>query len=204
MKVLIGCEYSAIVRRAFEQQGHEAWSNDILPTEIDGNHLQCDILEAIKAQKWDFIGLHLPCTKIALCGNSTYGKGMKKHAERLEAIQWTKKIWEAAIQVCNKVYFENPKNVMGKHIGKHTQAIQPYQFGHLEQKDTWLWLYGLPKLTATNNVYNDMMLLPKNKRERIHHMSPSEKRGLERSRTYTGIAEAMAKQWSKNKIQQLF
>lgn len=93
-------------------------------------------------------------------------------------------------------YFENPKNVMGKYIGKHTQAIHPYEFGHMEQKETWLWLWGLPPLKETNNVYNEMMELPKNQRERIFHMPPGERRGLERSRTYTGIAEAMANQWS--------
>lgn len=193
--ILIGCEYSAIVREAFAAHGLEAWSCDILPSEKDGNHLQCDIIEAILSREWGFIGLHLPCTKIALCGNSTYGKGMVKHNERIESIKWTKKVYELAKSVCDKVYFENPMNVIGAYIGKKTQTIQPYQFGHLEQKETWLWLHGLPLLKETNNVYDEMMLLPKKERERIHYMSPGEHRGLDRSRTFINIASAMANQW---------
>jgi hypothetical protein len=86
---------------------------------------------------------------------------------------------------------------LGSRIGKRSQAIQPYQFGHLEQKETWLWLHGLPLLTETNNVFDEMMKLPRKERERIHFMSPSESRGHERSRTFTGIADAMAEQWGE-------
>lgn len=195
MKVLISCEFSGVVRDAFAERGHDAWSCDLLPSERGGKHYQCDILDAINDRQWDFIGLHLPCTCIALCGNSTYGRGMKKFKQRLESIKWTQDIWIKAISVCDKVYFENPKNVMGIFIGKRTQAIQPYQFGHLEQKETWLWLHGLPKLVETNNVYNEMMKLPKKDRERIHYMGASKTRGHERSRTFEGIAKAMASQW---------
>lgn len=195
MKVLIACEYSGIVRDAFAALGHEVWSNDLLPTDKAGNHYQCDILEAFNKQIWDLIIMHLPCTKIALCGNSTYGTGMRKHLERIEAIEWTKNVYETAKSICNKVALENPKNVMGRYIGKRTQAIQPFQFGHLERKETWLWLHGLPTLKETNNVYNEMMLLPKKERERMHYMSPSKNRGHDRSKTYTGIAAAMANQW---------
>jgi hypothetical protein len=87
-------------------------------------------------------------------------------------------------------------NVLGAKIGKRTQAIQPYQFGHTEQKETWFWLHGLPPLTATKNVYEQMMKLPKQKRERLHYLSPGPNRGKERSRTFKGIAKAMADQWS--------
>lgn len=196
-KVLIACEYSGIVRDSFASNGHNAWSCDLLPTEKEGQHYQCCVLEAMDKQKWDFIGLHLPCTCIALCGNSTYGRGMIKHKERLDAIRWTKMVYEKAISVCDKVYFENPKNVMGAFIGKRTQAIQPFEFGHPERKETWLWLHGLPNLIQTNNVYDEMMKLPKKDRERLHYMSPGENRGHERSRTFTGIAQAMADQWGK-------
>jgi hypothetical protein len=195
MNVLIGFEYSGIVREEFKKRGHNVWSCDILDTEIEGQHYKCDIKKAILAQKWDLIMLHTPCTKVALCGNSTYGKGMPKHHERIDAIKWTKEIWDLANSVCDKVGYENPKNVMGPHIGKRTQAIQPYEFGHPEQKETWLWLSGLPKLTETNNVYDEMMLLPKKERERLHYMSPGIKRGHERSRTFIGIARAIAEQW---------
>ena len=205
MKVLIACEYSGVVRDAFAEQGHDAWSCDLLPCERGGKHYQCDVLYLLnqfktgyrdmKSHYWDFIGLHIPCTEVGLCGNKHYGKGMPKHQKRLDAITWTKEIIDTAKSICDKVYYENPKNVMGAYIGKRTQAIQPYQFGHMEQKETWLWLWGLPKLVETNNVYNEMMKLPKRERERIFHMSPSDRRGLERSRTYPGIAKAMAEQW---------
>lgn len=196
MNVLVACEFSGIVRNAFRARGHNAWSNDILQTESEGNHYQCDIMESFNKQNWDLVIMHLPCTKIALCGNSTYGTGMIKHHERIEAIKWTQTIWELAVKNFEKVVFENPKNVMGKYIGKRTQVIHPYQFGHPERKETWLWLKGLPSLTETNYVFNEMMALPRNKRERLHYMSPSETRGHERSRTFTGIAEAMATQWN--------
>ena len=86
-------------------------------------------------------------------------------------------------------------NVLGAKIGKRTQVVQPYQFGHTEQKETWLWLHGLPKLKSTKNVYNQMMKLPRKKRERLHYLSPGPDRAKERSRTFTGIADAIAGQW---------
>jgi hypothetical protein len=196
MKVLIGCEYSATVRDAFDRRGCDAWSCDILPSEVPGKHLQKFIEDAILYDgPWDLIILHLPCTAIALCGNSTYGRGMKKNEERITAVAWTKFVWNLANKVCNWVVFENPKNVMGRHIGKHSQVIHPYEYGHPEQKETWLWLRGVPPLVATNNVYDEMMKLPKKKRERLHYMSPSKSRGKERARFFVGWAEAMAEQW---------
>jgi hypothetical protein len=86
-------------------------------------------------------------------------------------------------------------NVLGAKIGKRTQVIQPYQFGHMEQKATWLWLHGLPPLIPTRNVSRQMMRLPRKKRERLHYLSPNPNRGKERSRTFTGIADAIAEQW---------
>ena len=195
MRVLVACEFSGIVRDAFRARGHDAWSCDLLPTEREGPHIQGDCIDAILSRKWDLILMYLPCTKIALCGNSTYGRGMPKHAERIEAMSWTARVWYLATKVCGKVMWENPKNVMGPIIGKRTQAIQPYQFGHLEQKETWLWLHSLPQLMETNNVYQEMMKLPKKERERIHYMSPSANRGQERSRTFCGVAKAKAEQW---------
>lgn len=194
MRVLIGCEFSATVREAFRVRGHDAWSCDLLPSERNGQHLQMDIVDALD-HDWDLIILHLPCTAIALCGNATYGRGMLEHEKRLQAIEWTTMVWRKAIRVCLRVGFENPKNVMGPVIGKRTQVIQPYEFGHPERKETWLWLHGLPPLKSTDNVYEEMMQLPKRKRERLHYMSPSDNRGQERSRTFQGIADAMADQW---------
>lgn len=198
MNILIEFEYSGIVRDAFIKRGHNAISGDLLPTETGGGHYQEDVFKTLNRFKkgdLDLIGLHIPCTAVGLCGNRHYGVGCPKHNERIKAIAWTKKVLKKALSICDKVYYENPKNVMGSHIGKRTQVIQPYQFGHPEQKETWLWLYGLPPLIETKNVYNKMMKLTKQQRERIFRMPPSATRGLERSRTYTGIANAMAKQW---------
>lgn len=167
MNVLIGCEYSAIVRRSFEARGHNAWSCDLLPSEHPGKHRQCGIMELMSTHrwKWDLLILHPPCTKIALCGNATYGRGMPKHGERMGALDWTAALWDKAIMTCRRVVLENPKNVLGSRIGKRTQAIQPYEYGHMEQKETWLWLHRVPKLLPTKNVFDDMMKLPKRERE---------------------------------------
>ena len=198
LKVLVACEFSGVVRDAFRALGHDAWSNDLLSSEVDGPHIRGDCMAALSSHEWDLAILHPPCTRIALCGNATYGRGMPKHAARIEAINWTRALWEKAINGANKnirVAMENPKNVMGPVIGKRTQAIQPWQFGHMEQKETWLWLHNLPPLKPTKDVYEAMMKLPRNERERLHFMSPSANRGHERSRTFPGIASAMAAQW---------
>jgi hypothetical protein len=105
-------------------------------------------------------------------------------------------LWNRAKEICPKVALENPMNVLGAMIGKRTQAIQPYQFGHMEQKETWLWLHGLQPLKPTKHVYYQMMKLPRKQRERLHYLSPGPNRGKERSRTFTGIADAMSRQWS--------
>lgn len=96
LRVLVGCEFSGIVRDAFKDRGHDAWSCDLLATEIEGQHLRMDIELSIRSQQWDLIILHLPCTAIALCGNSTYGKGMPKHEKRIESIDWTAYMWRLA------------------------------------------------------------------------------------------------------------
>lgn len=195
MRVLVACEFSGIVRDAFRARGHDAWSCDLLPCEGDPQwHIQGDVLKVL-GDGWDLIILHPPCTKIALCGNSTYGRGKPRHNERVDAVAWTVALWERTKQVCPKVCMENPKNVMGPVIGKRTQVIQPFQFGHLERKETWLWLHGLPPLKETANVFQEMMRLPKHQRERIHYMSPRPNRGHERSRFFAGWAKAMAEQW---------
>lgn len=196
MRILIGFEYSAIEREAFSKMGHDCYSCDILPSNVPSSkHLQCDIKEAIQAGPWDMIGLHPVCTAMALCGNSWYGVGMPKHKERLIALDWTESVWKMALSVTPKVFLEQPMSVLCQRLGKRNQAIHPWQFGHLEQKETWLWLRGLPQLIPTNDVYDAMMKLPRKERERIHFTSPSENRGHERSKAFPGIAKAMAEQW---------
>lgn len=197
MRILIGCEESGAVRDAFAALGHDAFSCDLLPARNGGAHFQQDILELLRMTRgqWDIVILHPPCTALALCGNSTYGRGMAKHAQRLEALDWTEALWREATAHCAHVMLENPKNVLGARIGRHSQVIHPWQFGHPEQKETWLWLHGLPPLVETQNVYEEMMALPKAKRERIHYMSPSDTRARDRSVTFSGIATAIAEQW---------
>ena len=199
MNVLVGCERSATVRDEFLKRGHDAYSCDLYPRLGDDRHMQCDAFEAISSRRWDRIILHPPCTCIALCGNKHYGQGMPKHGDRIKAIEWTRRLWDYAVSKCDGVGMENPKNVMGPVIGKRTQAIQPWQFGHPEQKETWLWLHGLPELTPTNVVFDEMMQRPKRDRERIFHMTPSKDRGDKRSKTYAGIAKAMAEQWGRDR-----
>lgn len=194
MRILIACEFSGTVRDAFIKRGHDAVSCDLLPTETPGPHIQDDCVAVICREVFDMIIMHPPCTKIALSGNGTYGRGKPRHQERLDAIIWTRDLYIIATNRCNRVAMENPKNVMGREIGDHT-VIHPYQFGHKEQKETWLWLHGLPPLVPTHDVYDEMMALPREERERIFRLPPSKDRGHIRSVTYQGIANAMAEQW---------
>lgn len=191
MRILVGCEESQAVTIELRKLGHEAYSCDILP--CSGGHpewhIQKDIFEVIQ-DGWDMIILHPPCTKIAVSGNRWYGKDMPRHNERVEAVKWTQKLWDKAISVCERVAMENPVGVLNK-MGNFPKPnyIQPWQFGHGETKKTGFWLYGLKPLTPTNIV--------EGREQRIWKMPPSEDRGKLRSKTYKGIAEAIAKQWGK-------
>ena len=195
MNVLVACEFSGVVREAFRKRGHDAWSCDLLPTDVYGKHYEGDVFDVID-RSWDLIIAHPPCTAIGVCGNSTYGDGQPKYNERLSAVEWTRLLWDRCIESADKVCFENPVGVLQRLGGfPRPQYIQPYQFGHLEQKKTGLFLHGLPELVETNNVYDEMMKLPKRERERIHYLPPSKDRWKIRSTTYQGIADAMAEQW---------
>ena len=168
MNVLIACEYSGVVRDAFIKRGHTAVSCDLLPTDKPGPHLIGDCVPIIK-QGFELIIAHPPCTALTVAGNSTYGEGQRKYAERLEAVKWTVELWDLMIKNSDYCALENPVGVLRRLGGmKKPQYIQPYQFGHLEQKKTGLFLNNLPDLDETDNVYDEMMLLPKNKRERLH------------------------------------
>lgn len=185
MKILIGFEESQAVCIAFREREHEAYSCDLEP--CSGGHpewhLQMDIFKAIYLMEWDMIILHPPCTCTALCGNRWYWDSPL----RLDGALLCKNSCDAAKEVCDKVALEQPKTIMQRYIGKKSQVIHPWQFGHGETKETWLWLWGLPDLIPTNIV---------NGREnRIWKMTPSEERSVLRSKTYPGIADAMANQW---------
>ena len=195
MKVLVACEYSGRVRDAFIAKGHNAMSCDLLPTDALGPHHQGDVYDML-SQDWDLIIAHPPCTALTVAGNSTYGEGQPKYAERLEAVEWTVNLWNAMKAKSPRVCMENPVGVLRRLGGMHApQFVQPYQFGHMEQKKTGLFLHGLLPLVETDNVFEAMMELPKNVRERLHYLPPSSDRWKIRSTTYQGIADAMAKQW---------
>ena len=195
MRVLVACEYSGRVRDAFIALGHDAISCDLLPTDSPGPHYQGDVYDML-SQQWDLIIAHPPCTALTVAGNSTYGEGQPKYQERLDSVKWTVELWEACKKASPKVCFENPVGVLRRLGGMpKPHFVQPYQFGHMEQKKTGLFLHGLDPLVGTHDVYNEMMLLPKNVRERLHYLPPSTDRWKIRSTTYLGIAKAMAEQW---------
>ena len=201
MNVLIGFEESGVVREAFARRGHNAWSCDIKPSRQPGQHHQCDIYKALYSWHWDLVILHPECTALTVAGNGTYGLNKDgtpkaKYHKRLEAIKYTQKLWDDATRVCGRVCFENPVGVLASHTSMpKPQYVQPWMFGHTEQKKTGLFLYNLPRLEETNNVYDEMMKLPKAEREKCFYMSPGPNRSRDRSETYWGIAEAMAEQW---------
>ena len=206
MKILVACEESQAVTIELRKLGHEAYSNDLV--DCTGGypewHLKQCVIKSIKSRKWDLIIMHPPCTAMTVSGNSTYGIGTNgipkaKHQERLEAVEWTQSIWDLAISVCDKVAMENPVGVLNS-LGNFPKPhyVQPYQFGHKEQKKTGFWLYGLEALEETNNVYEEMMLLSIKQRQRLHYLPPSKDRAALRSKTFKGIAQAMATQWTKS------
>ena len=203
MKVLVACEYSGRVRDAFRALGHDAWSCDILPTEADPTHHIEGPVQSVLHLGWDLMVAHPPCTFMANSGAKHLYAGMKKENGRNED-RW-KSMAEAAAffrMLLNadipQIAIENP--VMVGHalelVGQNfTQSIQPWQFGHMEVKRTCLWLKNLPPLVASDNVYDAMMELPYGERAKVHHASPGPDRWKHRSRTYPGIATAMAAQW---------
>lgn len=199
MNVLIGCEESQTVCMAFRERGHDAFSNDLQPCSggYPQYHLQMDVVEAVQSRLWDIIILHPDCTYLAVSGNAHYGRGMHGYDKRVKAISWTCQLWELAISVCDRVALENPVSVIFKHLqGGHMQYIQPYHFGHCESKKTGLYLYGLPPLMPTELIivpacgyWNNQTPSGQNK------LGPSPDRKKIRSKTYAGIAQAMADQW---------
>ena len=196
MRVLVGCEESGTVRDAFRSRGHDAWSCDLLPSRSPGQHLRCDIFEALQ-QRWDLIILHPDCTALSLSGNRTYGAGKPKNHDRIASLDWTERLWLRATSVSPLVALEQPMSVLAERLGSPDCIIHPWEFGHPEQKQTWLWLRGLPPLKPTKVVWAEMMRLPKRERERVQYMAPSPERKRDRAKTYTGVADAMAVQWGE-------
>ncbi len=181
MRVLVACEFSGVVRRAFRERGHDAWSCDLLAAEDgDPHHIQDDALHHLDG--WDLMIAHPPCTHLAVSGARWFKDKRREQAEALEFVRWL--MVKAPV---DRICVENPVSVISTRIRKPDQVIQPWQHGHGEVKATCLWLKNLPKLVPTNIV--------EGRKPRVHHASPGPDRWKERSRTLKGIADAMAQQW---------
>lgn len=197
MRVLVACEESQTVTIAFRALGHEAYSCDIL--ECSGGHpewhIKWDAVKTLYGGKWDLVIAHPPCTRLA-------NSGVRWLADR--------NLWSdlyTATQFFNhftlygklggKIAIENPipHKYAVLEIGKYTQVIQPFMFGHTEKKATCLWLHNLPELKGTENVFDEMMKLKYSERAKVHSCPPGPERAKLRSKTYPGIARAMAEQW---------
>ena len=196
MRVLVACEYSGRVRDAFTAKGHSAISCDLLPSDTPGEHYQGDVFD-LDLTQFDLMVAHPPCTYLSNSGVCHLHKDPSRWPKLFDGAAFFKRLLDAPIQ---RIAIENP--IMHKYaktlIGgvKQSQIIQPWMFGHMEQKATCLWLKGLPLLNETNNVKAPMMDLPKRERERLHYLSPGPDRWKIRSTTYQGIADAMAAQWA--------
>jgi site-specific DNA-cytosine methylase len=180
MKVLIACEFSGTVRDAFTAIGHDAISCDLLASETPGKHYRGDVRDII-ADGFDLMIAHPPCTHLAVSGARWF---KYKVDEQKEALEFVQLLLNAPI---DKICLENPISIISSKIRKPDQIIQPWQFGHGETKATCLWLKNLPPLIPTKIVSG--------RESRIHKLPPSEDRWKLRSKTFTGIAEAMAAQW---------
>ena len=209
-RVLIGCEYSGIVRDAFTRAGHDAWSLDILPTESKGNHIQGNLLDHL-GDGWDLLVAHPPCTYLAVSGNRwLYNKDGSKNIERWskrnQALDFVNAILSAPVA---RICLENPVSVISSEIRKPDQIIQPYYFGDSYKKTTCLWLKNLPLLEKSNEVDPGefVYFISKKTGKKItqpkwyYDVLSKAKSGAERqklrSKTFQGFAEAMADQWGR-------
>ena len=209
MKILVACEESQAVTIELRRLGHEAYSCDIIP--CSGGHPEWHIMQNVLPllngnssfktmdgteqsieTRWDMIIAFPPCTHLAVSGAAWFEQ-KRKDGRQPEAIDFFMMFANAD---CERIAIENPVGIMSRIYKKPSQIVQPYEYGHMEQKRTCLWLKGLPLLRPTNNVYDEMVKLPKNKRERLHYLPPSPERAKLRSKTFPGIAKAMAEQWA--------
>lgn len=206
MRVLVACEESQEVCKAFRAKGHEAYSCDI--QDCSGGHpewhIKGDCLPLLNGNcefvtcgggrttidKWDLIIAHPPCTELCSSGQRWFTEGVKNYSLQRKAIAF---FYKFVLADCEHIAIENPVGIMSTAYRKPDCIINPYEFGHPEQKKTCLWLKGLEPLKPTNNVYEYMMTLPIKERTRIHWLGSHHAK--ERSKTYPGIAKAMAEQW---------
>lgn len=214
MKVLVACEFSGTVRDEFLRLGHDAVSCDLLPTEKEGPHIQGDVLDVIGAEKWNLMIAHPPCTYLTTGGNNgLFKKNPLRCKMREEAFSFAMQLYNASIP---KICIENPQGYINTHFRKPDQTIHPYMFGDSEMKRTCLWLKNLPKLyyTQTNAKQPDPKYFRKsgqNVGKKIYFTESGRKTaesGLKRwqvrSKTFPGIAHAMAVQWGSDDEQYFF
>ena len=197
MRILIACESSGTVRDAFLAKGHEAVSCDILPSETGGPHIQGDVLDVIVVdRKWDMMIAHPPCTYLCSSGMHWTTRGLRDPKLTEDALMFARKLLEADIE---KIAVENPVGAISTRIRKPDQYIHPYQFGDDASKKTGLWLKGLPCLVPTNYIEPRMVggkpRWSNQTDSGQNRLGPSQDRWKQRSKTYQGIANAMAQQW---------
>lgn len=193
MRVLVACEFSGIVRDAFRERGHDAWSCDLLPSEAPGQHFQGDVFELLREREFDVMIAHPPCTYLCSSGLHWNTRRPGRALETEKALEFVAFLMAAPIE---RIAIENPVGCISTRIRKPNQIIQPWQFGHPESKSTCLWLKNLPQLVPTK-----VMPVPESGRwanqtaSGQNKLAPSATRWADRSRTYAGIAAAMAEQW---------
>ncbi len=210
MRVLVACEFSGIVREAFKAKGHDAWSCDLLPTEIPGNHMQGNVLE-ILGEGWDLMIAHPPCTYISYAG-TRWWNDTGRCKKRLESLEFFRQLWETSIE---RICIENPRGCASPTIAKYSQIINPFYFGDSTTKPTWLWLKNLPLLKHFKQTDMFDSQTHTDRGEFIYHLTkagkmkgdskwytdafrlPPEERAKVRSATFPGIANAMAEQWGE-------
>jgi len=195
MRVLIACESSGAVRDAFARRGHDAWSCDFLPSETPGNHFQCDVLEVVHLG-WDLMIAHPTCTYLCSSGMHWTTRGLRDPQLTEDALEFVRKLMAAPI---HRIAIENPVGCISTRIRPADQYIQPYEFGDDASKKTGLWLKNLSLLIPTNLIAPRIVDGKKRWGNQTdsgqNKLAPSDDRWRERSRTYQGIAEAMAAQW---------
>jgi len=201
LKVLVACEYSGTVRDAFAELGHDAWSCDILPSESEGNHIQGDVIEQLD-KGWDLMVAHPPCTHLAVSGARWFTEGVKPWSLQEDALDFVRKLLNAPIK---RIAIENPISVISTKIRKPNQIIQPWMFGDLATKTTCLWTKGLPNLIPSVTKKPELEYHYTKSGRRMQKWMydircKTTKNGLRQklaSKTFKGIADAMANQWSK-------
>lgn len=186
LRILVACEFSGAVRDAFRRQGCVAFSCDILPSEEPGAHYRRDVREVLHLG-WDLMVAHPPCTHLSVSGARWF---KEKRQEQAEALDFVRLLMAAPVPM---IAIENPISIISSKIRKPDQIIQPHEYGHGETKATCLWLKNLPPLVPTNRVAG--------REARVHRMPPGPDRWKERSRTFAGIAAAMAEQWTAHALQ---